>query len=101
MATKMSSQLGMSVDMDATDRAPARVQYMTGDFVEDCVRNAFSTPYSASQSQEEDEDTDVYEPEHNFQEEMHEPVAEVEKEPSIYVSEPAVPMSDRLWTSQP
>ena len=56
-------QLGMPEDMDATGRAPARVQNMPGDMVEDYVSNAFSTPCSASQTQEEDEDTDMYEPE--------------------------------------
>ena len=58
---------GMPEDIEATDRALARVQDMPGDLVEEYVRNAFSSPYSASQTQEEDEDTDMHDPEHELQ----------------------------------
>ena len=48
----------MPEDMKANDGAPVRVQVMPGDLVEEYVRDAFRTPYSASQTQDEDEDTD-------------------------------------------
>ena len=50
------------------------------------MRDAFSTPYSSSRTQEEDdEDISVYEPEHEVQEEVHTPEAEVEEEPPVHV----------------
>ena len=89
-------QLGMPKDMEATDRTPARVRDMPDDLVEEYVRNAFSTLYSSSRTQEdEDEDINVYEPEPEpeVQEEVHEPEAEVKEEPPIHVPEPVVPVS--------
>ena len=59
-------QLSMPEDIEATDRAPARVQDMPGDLVEEYMRNVFSTPSGASQTQEEDDDTEVYDPEHEM-----------------------------------
>ena len=98
-------QLGMPEDMEATNRAPARVQDVPGDSVEEYVRNAFIIPYSASQTQGEDEDADVHEPEHEMQEEVHEPEAEVGEEPPAYVPEPvepaSVPPSEARYGSPP
>ena len=52
-------QLGMPEDMEATDRAPARVRDMPDSLVEEYLRNAFSTSYNTSETQEEDEVIDV------------------------------------------
>ena len=56
------------------------------------MRNAFSTPYT-SETREEDEDIETYEPVHEVQEVVHEPEAEIEEEPPVFVPEPVVPVS--------
>ena len=72
-------------DVEATDRAPARLQDMPGVLVVEYLRDAFITPFCASRTQEEDEDIDVYEPEPEVQEEVHELEAEVEEKPPVYI----------------
>ena len=68
----------MPENMEATDRIPAKVRDMPDDLVEQYARNAFSTPYSLSRTQkEDDEDIDGY---------KHEPEAKVGEGPSIHVS---------------
>ena len=58
--------LGMPGDMESVDRAPGRVEPMPEDVVGDSLRKAFGTPYSGNDSEydseDSDEDTDVYEP---------------------------------------
>ena len=65
-----AEQLGTSEALETTDRAPARVQDMPGDLVEGYARNALQT-------QEEGEEINVYKPDHEVQEEAHEPDAEM------------------------
>ena len=79
-------QLGIPEDVEVTDRTTARVWDMPDDLVEEYARNAFSTPYRLSHTLEEDDDIDVYKPE-------HEPEAEEEEESPVHVSEPMVPVS--------
>ena len=50
-------------------------------------------PVHTSETQEEDEDIDMYEPEHEMQEGVHKPKTKVEEEPPVYVPEPVVPLS--------
>ena len=63
--------------MEATGRTPIRVQEIPDYPVEEYVNMAFSTPYNTYETQEEDENIDVYEPEDESQEEAQELVAEV------------------------
>ena len=75
-----NEHFGIPKDAEATDRTPARVQDKLNNLVDEYVKNAFSTPNNTSQTQEEDEDINVYEPEYEYQEEVYEPEAEVEED---------------------
>ena len=57
----------MPEDMKATDRTPARIRDMPEELEEEHLRNAISTPYSSSHTQKDDEDINVYGPEHEVQ----------------------------------
>ena len=63
--------------------------------VGDSLRKAFGTPYSGNDSEydseDSDEDTDVYEPEEQVPDQEYEP--EVQEEPQVHVPEPEVPVS--------
>ena len=99
--------LGMPEDMEGADRAPGRVQPMPEDVVGDKLRRAFSTPYSGDDpeydSEDADENTEVYEAEEQVPDQEYEP--EVEEKPHVHVPEPEVPVSapvevaPAVWTS--
>ena len=75
--------------------APGRVQSIPEDVVDDNLRRAFSTPYSGDDSEydseDADEDTEVYEPEEQVPDQEYEP--KVEEESHVHVPEPEVPVS--------
>ena len=77
-------QLGMPDDMEVSDRAPTKGQYIPDEVVEEYVNKIFNTPHNSTETQEDDEGTDVYEPEDKVKKkEEHEPEVVVEEEPAV------------------
>ena len=69
--------LGMPENMERADRDNTRVQPMPEDVQKEYLNRAFSTPNNNSEPQEDsedtDEDTDVYEPVEQVQDQEYEP----------------------------